>query len=62
MDVRDRIALLPKIVGLPNQAAVAAALGIGYSGWMNIVNGTNLSSRVATQIVRTFPGLTRDWL
>ena len=60
--VKDRMALLPSIMELPNQAAVADAMGIGYSGWMNIVGGENLSSRVATLLVRNVPGLTRDWL
>jgi hypothetical protein len=60
--VKYRLALLPRIMELPNQAAVADALGIGYSGWMNIVGGENLSSRVATLLVRNVPGLTRDWL
>jgi hypothetical protein len=62
MDVKDRLILIPHITGLPTQAAVAAAMGIGYSRWMNIVGGEYLSARVATQLIRTFHGLTRDWL
>lgn len=58
----ERLSILPDLLELPNDAEIVRRLGIVHSLWSNYLAGRALPAARATQLVRTFPGLSRDWL
>jgi hypothetical protein len=54
--------LLRTALARQNQTQFASGLGIGATRWNAAENGAPLSKEVAFLLVRTFPGLTLDWL
>lgn len=53
---------LRESLGYESQTGFAEALGISLARWNNVENGMPLSSQLALKIVRTFPGVSMDWL
>jgi hypothetical protein len=60
--VAQRLRLLRRIDSADNLTTFAARIGISMERWNNFERGGPLSKEVAILLVRSFPGITLDWL
>jgi hypothetical protein len=63
--VAERLLLLQELfegTGRGASTRMALRLGITFHHWYNVLRGSSLGIPLAQRIVRTFPGVSLDWL